>query len=148
MEGMNCKLKWIGGVKTCPGRHKPSGHSRGILCVLKGAEDRSYFHRALLDLREKNSTAEVMGKSETGWRIPRENELIGSNQKKSIIVTVHRCFIISYKIAFIFRIQNWNISNLVSWYQYLKWYSWKRLFIFPFWLWSSWKFFSYCWKYS
>lgn len=43
-----------------------------------------------------------MGKSETGWRIPRENELMGLTQKKSVLVTVHRYFIMNDKMAFIF----------------------------------------------
>lgn len=43
-----------------------------------------------------------MGKSETGWRIPRENELMSLNRKKSVIVTVHRYFIMNDKMAFFF----------------------------------------------
>lgn len=73
-----------------------------LLCALKGAKNCFCFCRELLDLREKTPTVELVGRSETGRRIPRENELMGLSQKKPVIVTVHRYFIMSDKMAFIF----------------------------------------------
>lgn len=42
-----------------------------------------------------------MRKSETGWRAPRENELmLCSDKKKSVIVIVHMYFVMSDNTAF------------------------------------------------
>lgn len=78
------------------------GPQQGCCMCTEGSRALLFFPRELLDLREKRSTVEVMGKSGTGWRIPRENELMSLNQNKSVTVTVHRYFKMNDKMAFIF----------------------------------------------